>query len=92
MVRLIIEPQFDESVHKHYKNIRENKNILDTPKKIKEETYGNHIYMRILMPSGVEEEIDVYIQLDGKFIYKTTADKYSESERQNIIDAFNELY
>ena len=65
---------------------------MSTPEKITEHTYGSHIFMRMVMPSGHMEEIDVYYQPDGSVKYYTTADKRSISERNEIIKAFNDLY
>lgn len=70
--------------------------------KLVEHTYGTHIYMKMRLDNKRIEEIDVYIRNDGEH-YVTSADhemelyKGKELEdrkqlRQEIIDAFNELY
>ena len=60
-------------------------------KKIKEHTYGNHIYMMMEL-SGRIEEIDVYAGTNGTWdIYRTTGDDDPE-RREQIIKAFNKLY
>lgn len=58
--------------------------------KISEHTCGGHIYMRLQLPSGRIEEIDVFLRSDG-IHYRTTADQTAEL-RQQIIDAFHALY
>lgn len=60
-------------------------------KMITENTYGSHIYAKMLMDNGKIEEIDVYIRESGT-TYKTSQDGYNDTERQTIIDTFNELY
>ena len=73
------------------------------PKKLIEHTYATHIYMRIKLDNKGIEEIDVYLRNDGDRIYMTSADhgmelcsgeslKQKQKLRQEIIDAFNELY
>lgn len=70
--------------------------------KLVEHTYGTHIYMKMRLDNGRIEEIDVYLRNDGEH-YVTSVDhgmelyKGKELEerkrlRQEIIDAFNELY
>ena len=70
--------------------------------KLEEHTYGTHIYMKMRLGDKRIEEIDVYLRNDGEH-YVTSADhgmelyKGKELEdrkrlRQEIIDAFNELY
>lgn len=72
------------------------------PEKLVEHTYGTHIYMRIRLDNKRIEEIDVYLRSDGEH-YVTSADhgmelcngeslKQKQKLRQEIIDAFNELY
>ena len=73
-------------------------------KKLKEHTYGRHIYMEIELDNGQTAEIDVFLRDDGKESYFTSADcdirpdvpqeKKEEAVklRQTIIDAFCELY
>lgn len=72
------------------------------PKKLIEHTYGTHIYMKMRLDDKRIEEIDVYLRNDGKH-YVTSADhgmelcsgkslKQKQKLRQEIIDAFNELY
>lgn len=58
--------------------------------KIKEHTYGLHIYMQLELDNGEQHEIDVYLRDDGTH-YKTTGDS-DETKRAEIIRAFNELY
>lgn len=70
--------------------------------KLVEHTYGTHIYMKMRLDNGRIEEIDVYLRNDGEH-YVTSVDhrmelyKGKELEerkrlRQEIINAFNELY
>lgn len=70
--------------------------------KLEEHTYGTHIYMRMRLDNKRIEEIDVYLRNDGEH-YVTSADhgmelysgeslKQRQKLRQEIIDAFNELY
>ena len=70
--------------------------------KLVEHTYGTHIYMKMRLDNKRIEDIDVYLRNDGEH-YVTSADhgmelyKGKELEdrkrlRQEIIDAFNELY
>lgn len=70
--------------------------------KLKEHTYGTHIYMKMELNNGRIEEIDVYLRNDGEH-YVTSADhgielyKGKELEkrkqlRREIIDTFHELY
>lgn len=72
------------------------------PEKLIEHTYGTHIYMKMRLDNKRIEEIDVYLQKDGE-LYVTSADdgmelcsdenlKQKQRLRQEIIDAFNELY
>ena len=58
--------------------------------KLSECTYGGHIYMRLQLPSGRIEEIDVFLRNDG-IHYRTTGDQTADL-RQQIIDAFHALY
>ena len=70
--------------------------------KLEEHTYGTHIYMKMRLDNKRIEEIDVYLRNDGER-YVTSADhgmelyrgeslKQKQKLRQEIIDAFNELY
>ena len=71
--------------------------------KLNEHTYGTHIYMKMQLDNKRIEEIDVYIR-ETETIYKTSADnglelcKIDEEKqaklklREEIINAFNELY
>lgn len=70
--------------------------------KLIEHTYGTHIYMKMRLDNKRIEEIDVYLRNDGEH-YVTSADhgielcsgenlKQRQKLRQEIIDAFNELY
>lgn len=70
--------------------------------KLEEHTYGTHIYMKMRLDNKRIEEIDVYLRNDGQH-YVTSADhgmelcsgerlKQKQKLRQEIIDAFNELY
>lgn len=70
--------------------------------KLKEHTYGTHIYMKMRLDNKRIEEIDVYLRKDGEH-YITSADhgmelyKGEELEkrkrlRQEIIDTFKKLY
>lgn len=59
-------------------------------KKIKEYTYGSHIYMELELDNKIYE-IDCYILQDGTLRYRTTADN-NPVQRQKVIDAFNKLY
>lgn len=72
------------------------------PKKLIEHTYATHIYMRIKLDNKRIEEIDVYLRKDWEHCV-TSADhgmelcseerlKQKQKLRQEIIDAFNELY
>ena len=58
--------------------------------KIKEQTDGTHIYMKLQLDDGGIEEIDVYFP-DGKMRYITTGDG-DEARRKQIISAFQTLY
>ena len=70
--------------------------------KLVEHTYGTHIYLRMRLDNKRIEEIDVYLRNNGDH-YVTSADhgmelcsgeslKRKQKLRQEIIDAFNELY
>lgn len=71
--------------------------------KLKEHTYGTHIYMKIKLENGQIEELDVYLTESGEK-YRTSADngawldktdedrKRRENLRGEIISAFKELY
>ena len=66
--------------------------------KLAEHTYGDHIYMRMRLDDGRIEEIDVYLRNEGT-VYRTSADAEMGTNlvsgmktRQEIIDAFNDLY
>lgn len=70
--------------------------------KLYEYTNGSHIYMKVRLDDGRIEKIDVYLRNDGEH-YITSADhgmelcsgerlKQKQKLRQEIIDAFNELY
>ena len=72
------------------------------PEKLLEHTYGTHIYMKMRLNNKRIEEIDVYLRNDGEQ-YVTSADhemelcnekrlKQKQKLRQEIINAFNELY
>lgn len=72
------------------------------PEKLAEHTYGTHIYMKMRLDNKRIEEIEVYLRNDGER-YFTSADygmelcsgeslKQKQKLRQEIIDAFNELY
>ena len=67
--------------------------------KLVEHTNGNHIYMKMRLDNGRIEEIDVFLDKNGKEIYKTSADHGMELDpeshtkvRNEIIEAFNKLY
>lgn len=60
-------------------------------KKITEHTYGSHIYMKIRLDNGEVGEVTCYIRESG-MTYKTSADGYDDRERENLIQAFKELY
>lgn len=67
--------------------------------KLEEHTYGNHIYMRMILDNGRTEAIDVYLDKYGKESYVTSADHGMElnpeshmKTRNDIIEAFNVLY
>ena len=67
--------------------------------KLVEHTHGNHIYMKMVLDNRRIEEVDVYLDRNGKMIYKTSADKgmrlnpeQHEEIRNMIINTFNELY
>lgn len=67
--------------------------------KLSEHTYGSHIYMKMRLDNGRIEEIDVFLDKNGKEKYKTSADNGMELNpethtkvRNEIIDAFNKLY
>lgn len=67
--------------------------------KLAEHTYGNHIYMRLMLDNKRIEEVDVFLQKDGSKIYRTSADHGMElnpeehqKNRDAIIEAFNSLY
>lgn len=57
--------------------------------KVKEATYGPHVYMMLEDQFGIEE-IDVFYRNDG-ILYRTTADNDPE-RRKEIITAFCDLY
>lgn len=57
-------------------------------KKIKEHTYGLHVYMELEL-DGKQYEVDYYLRNDGEH-FKTTAD--GTPEREKVIAAFYELY
>ena len=70
--------------------------------KLEEHTYGTRIYMKMRLDNKRIEEIDVYLRNNGDH-YVTSADhgmelcsgeslKQKQKLRQEIIDAFNELY
>lgn len=72
------------------------------PEKLVKYTYGTHIYMKMRLDNKRIEEIDVYLRNDGNH-YVTSVDhgmelcsgerlKQKQKLRQEIIDAFNELY
>ena len=67
--------------------------------KLVEHTNGNHIYMKMRLDNGRIDEIDVFLDKNGKEIYKTSADHGMELDpeshtkvRNEIIEAFNKLY
>lgn len=57
-------------------------------KKLKESTYGAHIYMKLELDGNIYE-IDCYLR-DGGEIYRTSAD--GTEMRDVVIYAFNQLY
>ena len=57
-------------------------------KKLKEHTYGTHIYMQLEL-NGKTYEVDCFFRNDGEH-YKTSADE--TEEREKVIEAFNLLY
>ena len=57
-------------------------------KKLKEHTYGTHIYMQLEL-EGKIYEVDCFFRNDGEH-FKTTAD--GTEEREKVIEAFNLLY
>lgn len=57
-------------------------------KKIKEHTYGTHIYMMLEIDEK-QYEVDCYIRGDG-MLFMTTAD--GTPDREKVIEAFNKLY
>lgn len=57
-------------------------------KKLKEHTYGTHIYMQLEL-EGKIYEVDCFFRNDGEY-YKTTAD--GTEEREKVIEAFSFLY
>ena len=60
--------------------------------KIKEHTFGNHIYMKLQLDNGQVVEIERYAGIDYKWNdYRTTVD-YDPELRAKAIAAFNELY
>ena len=72
------------------------------PEKLVEHTYGTHIYMKMRLDNKRIEEIDVYLRNDGEHDVTRTDHgmelcsgerlKQKQKLRQEIIDAFNELY
>ena len=64
-------------------------------KKLVENTYGSHIYMKMKLDSGRIEEIDVYFRDDGTH-YRTSADACPENHpaglRDEIISTFGKLH
>ena len=58
--------------------------------KLKENTCGTHIFMRLRLENNHIYEIDAYITESG-FSYITSADNNPEARAQ-IIKAFHELY
>lgn len=67
------------------------------PIKLAEQTTGAHTYMRLRLPSGRIEEIDVYWRENGPH-YVTSADHFPDNPlhpqglREQIIQAFNDLF
>lgn len=57
-------------------------------RKIKEYTYGTHIYMMLELGREMYE-VDCYLRESGA-IFKTTAD--GTEKRNDVIAAFNALY
>lgn len=57
-------------------------------KKLKEHTYGTHIYMQLELDDKIYE-VDCFLRNDGEH-FKTTAD--GTEEREKVIEAFNLLY
>ena len=57
-------------------------------KKIKEHTYGTHMYMQLELEEKIYE-VDCFFRNDGEH-FKTTAD--GTEEREKVIEAFNLLY
>ena len=61
--------------------------------KLAEHTYGNHIYMKIMLDNGRIGEIDVFLEKCGGETYRTSADQSGDQgEREQIINAYKELY
>lgn len=61
---------------------------MENIKKIKEKTYGLHIYMKLEV-DGKEYEVDCCLRNNGEHI-RTTADGTKMKEK--VIEAFNKLY
>lgn len=58
-------------------------------KLLEEHTYGDYIYMKMEI-DGKVEEIGVFIRETG-WSYRTTSDS-DPARREEVIDAFHELY
>lgn len=57
-------------------------------KKLREGTYGTHIYMKLEIDRK-EYEVDCYLRNDGEH-FKTSAD--GTEDRERVIEAFKKLY
>lgn len=57
-------------------------------RKLKEHTYGEHIYMQLELSDKIYE-VDCFLRDDGEH-FKTSAD--GTEEREKVIEAFNLLY
>ena len=63
------------------------------PRKVREETEGSKIYMRLVMEDGSAEEVNVILEPDGRKRYVTTADARNDPAAiRRIIAAFEKLY
>ena len=61
---------------------------MENIKKITEQTYGTHIFMKLEI-DGKEFKVDCYLRNDGEH-FKTSAD--GTADREKVIEAFNKLY
>ena len=64
--------------------------IKKMARKLSEYTGGNYIYMKLQIDNGIVAEISAYI-LDSGWKYRTSVDN-DPALREEIINAFNELY